>query len=781
MQNDRIPRLVLALALSIGALSALPYFGYRFEYYPGDLRDSRFDMFVLEHGYKWISGQTPHSFLDAPFFYPVRGVISYSDNFLGALPFYAPWRWLGFDRETSFQIWLAIGFLLNFLAATWVFTRLRFHWLAALFGAYVFAFSQAAFAQIGHSQLHYRFAIPLAWYFLYQFLEQFSWKDLLGCLLFVAWQFYCSPYEGYFLTVFLVAFVLVTIIRKPTIRQFVTQATPASVAAQLAVVLGFVGALAVLAYPYMRSAGDPQVFATRWEETITMLPRPVSYLMSWPGNYETGWLYGRADLPLKHEHLMFVGLIPWVCVLFLLFTARKSERNPPVIPAILAMLGIMVLTLYVNGVSLYFALMRVPGVVGIRGVTRWILVLLLPFSIAVAQVVHLCRERLQNTRKLFALAALSLAVAALVLENHVTPYRSPKSEAQARLRALAEKLPVQMPQEAILAYLQPGEGFERQPYDLDAMLLAQDKNVVTVNGYSTRAPKGYRSLRTCADLKIVLDDTAQQNAAFPVHDAAAQVVVLGTAVDAPCKRLNAPRSVQTAPLPDRAFQAKIQVQTVPAVTAASALVANVRVTNESDVLWRAKGLSNEQYAMRIGCRWIDSDAPGPLPGYDNRFDFPYDVPPGDTASLVAALNSPSTPGSYTLECDAVQELVHWFASMGSPTGTLAVLVTGGEGPSVEGFLDFVGDERIAGWAWDKNHPNRPVQVEIYDGDERVATVSADVFRPDLLHANKGNGAHGFTYPNHRDIRNGKAHTVRVLVSGRNFELVGSPKTIMASR
>src|SRR5262249_6958062 len=150
------------------------------------------------------------------------------------------------------------GFLLNYAAAMWVLARLRFHWSAVLLGAYIFAFSQAALAQMGHIQLHYRAAVPLAWYFLYQFLERFSWKDLLGCLFFLAWQFYCGIYDGYFLAVFLAAFTGVMAIRKPVIKNFLAQATRSSLARQGAVGVGFLIALVVLARPYVGATHDPQ-------------------------------------------------------------------------------------------------------------------------------------------------------------------------------------------------------------------------------------------------------------------------------------------------------------------------------------------------------------------------------------------------------------------------------------------------------------------------------------------------------------------------------------------
>jgi len=759
----------------------LPFLGHRLEFYPGDLIDARLNMYLLEHGFKWLSGLTPHSFFDAPFYHPVRRVIAYSDNLLGALPFYVPWRWLGFDRETSFQFWIVAGFLSNYLATVWVFQKMRFHWIAALFGAYVFAFSHVALAHLGHSQLQYRFAIPLAWYFLNQFLEQFSWKDLLACLLFVAWQFCCSLYLGYFLVLFLTAFVLVTIVRKPVIKQYLSHTTLASVAAHTVVLVIFFAVIAALVHPYVEGVRDAELLAVRWQETTDMLPRPVSYLMSSAGNKETGWLSERAEVPMKHEHIMFVGAIPWLCVFFLLFTARKRERNPAVIPAILAMLGIVVLTLYVSGMSLYFILMQVPGVIGIRGVTRSILVLLLPFSVAVAQVVHLSWDKLRNARSSSRLLLLVLAVAAFVVENHTDPYRISKADAQERLRKLKEQLPAKLPRDAILAYLRPEVSFERQPSELDAMLLTQDIDLFTMNGYSSRMPKGYRLLRTCADLKLVLNNTAQQDQVFQLHNPQSQIIVLGSPMDAPCTELNAPASVQTVPLPDSAFRAKLEIRAQPTVPAESEVLAEVRVTNKSDVLWRAMVKSDRKYAIRVGCRFIHKDTQRPLSGYDHRFDLPYDVAPGKVVSTVMDIPAPAMPGAYEIECDAVQEAVHWFHSQGSPLGRSAIIVSKSSEHEavIEGFLDKINKDEIAGWAWDKRQPNSPIQVAIYDGNTLLVTVQADLFRKDLLDSHKGNGRHAFSIPNPIGGLDETEHTIRAFVSEKNIELGDPPKTFTA--
>lgn len=93
---------------------------------------------------------------------------------------------------------------------------------------------------------------------------------------------------------------------------------------------------------------------------------------------------------------------------------------------------------------------------------------------------------------------------------------------------------------------------------------------------------------------------------------------------------------------------------------------------------------------------------------------------------------------------------------------------------LDGSLDVADYQQIAGWAWDKSRPNEPVRVEIYDGPNRIASVTANLFRQDLLDARVGNGAHGFSYRPFTSSQLSGTHTVRAFVSGK--ELVGSPTT-----
>ena len=69
----------------------------------------------------------------------------------------------------------------------------------------------------------------------------------------------------------------------------------------------------------------------------------------------------------------------------------------------------------------------------------------------------------------------------------------------------------------------------------------------------------------------------------------------------------------------------------------------------------------------------------------------------------------------------------------------------GAAPRYEGFLDRVDGQHIFGWARSCEEEGDPVEVEVWDGGRLIASVTADVARPDLQTAGKDGGA-GFVLP-----------------------------------
>src|SRR5438132_10710047 len=109
--------MLLGIALFLLGISLF----FRIDQIPGELVDTRFNMYVLEHGYRWLMHRDS-SFWSAPFFYPAPNVITYSDNHLGSFLFYSVFRILGAGRETAFQLWAVTIFSLNYFV-TWIVLR----------------------------------------------------------------------------------------------------------------------------------------------------------------------------------------------------------------------------------------------------------------------------------------------------------------------------------------------------------------------------------------------------------------------------------------------------------------------------------------------------------------------------------------------------------------------------------------------------------------------------------------------------------------------------------
>jgi hypothetical protein len=102
------------------------------------------------------------------------------------------------------------------------------------------------------------------------------------------------------------------------------------------------------------------------------------------------------------------------------------------------------------------------------------------------------------------------------------------------------------------------------------------------------------------------------------------------------------------------------------------------------------------------------------------------------------------------------------------------------GPDEEamvGGFDVVDANFISGWAWDSRKPDTPIEVDIFDGDKKLTTIRADVFREDLVKEDHiGNGKHAFNYATPQSLKDGKSHTIRVRITGTDKELEDSPKT-----
>lgn len=95
----------------------------------------------------------------------------------------------------------------------------------------------------------------------------------------------------------------------------------------------------------------------------------------------------------------------------------------------------------------------------------------------------------------------------------------------------------------------------------------------------------------------------------------------------------------------------------------------------------------------------------------------------------------------------------------------------------EGHVDLIEDGWVFGWAWNMDNPDGPIEVDIYVDGRREATAVAQLYRPDLETAGKGNGRHGFEVAFPERAKDGVPHRINVCFSGSNQDLYGSPEVV----
>jgi glucose/arabinose dehydrogenase/chitodextrinase len=145
------------------------------------------------------------------------------------------------------------------------------------------------------------------------------------------------------------------------------------------------------------------------------------------------------------------------------------------------------------------------------------------------------------------------------------------------------------------------------------------------------------------------------------------------------------------------------------------------------------------------------------------------------ASTRVISGTPTVDGTFTLTYSATD-------NKHSPVSTtLTLTVSTASAPQTgayEGYLDVINcDGDIFGWVWDAYQPNTPLNIEIRDADNLIATITASLARPDLVSAQKGNGQHGYSYIIPATLKNGQNHSIGMRVQGSTYDLIGSPKTL----
>ncbi len=476
---------VFAVVLIFGLLAVpLSLTQLDLSYFPGDLGDARFNLYLLEHGYQYLQGM--HTwYWNAPFMYPVENVILLSDNLLGTVPIYSVFRCVGFSTLTSFQLWFITLFALNYSAAFLLCRYLVKDWRSAALAAYIFAFSLAIQSQMTHAQVFARFFIPLSILGILKFTETYKTKHFLLAIGSWVGQLYCGIYLGLLSIIPLALCSALLLFRNPRIL-WLQIAKWRWWAVIVTITAINIFAVYKLMWPYYERS--KLLLPTPFTEVFDSLPRPISYFFAKAGSLCWSILDDSGNyLTASWDQQLFPGGM--AILMAALFIVITFVRNKPKKwnSIILAIAGIITFSAFlrIGDFSLYGYIYNIPGFASMRALHRIIGILLIFLAIPVAYSAHWILRLFKNKSQYI----FYLLLALLVVDNFVpakNTYRTQKSIAESRVDGLQEKMKNLMPG-TIISY-EPEFRDLDFAVQIDAMLATQSLHLIAVNGYSATSP-----------------------------------------------------------------------------------------------------------------------------------------------------------------------------------------------------------------------------------------------------------------------------------------------------
>ncbi|PWB75419.1 MAG: hypothetical protein C3F15_06385 [Holophagae bacterium] len=479
--------LVPAIALAVGlVVSCWETLTSGFRLVQGDLGDTRLVNFTLEHSYRWLCGMPlAEDLWSPPIFHPLQHAAFYTDLLFGVAPLYWPWRWLGCEPETAYQLWMISVWSVNFVAAYLLLRRgLRASVVGAAVGAYLFAFASSMMVNIVHQQLVARFFLLAALAGAVATFRQptrprsrsEAWGACSLLWLGVVAQLYTAIYP---LVVFVLAAasaaiwaLLVPRLRTSALTALKHHAVPLIVTAMCAAALS-----APAAIGYATAASE---VGLRPAHRVSY-PRALSWFLTGRTNRLYGDLQARLHLEFDRKPLQNNGLgcVTLAAAAWGLWLGRRRREVQLVL---VSFAGLVFLTVVLPGGWSPWLLVRelLPPAAAMRAVARVGLMTLFPAALGLAIVF----DRLAGARRGVTVVVLALAVAAE--QSHRTKTYD-KQANRVRIASLAWRVPTDA---GSFLFFVEGARWHEHVHD-EAAWVALATGVPTVNGRSGKAPRGW--------------------------------------------------------------------------------------------------------------------------------------------------------------------------------------------------------------------------------------------------------------------------------------------------
>lgn len=509
MKIDQLRGYPRSTALLLGIAGTILYhssqFFSGFDKFFGDRGDARGFVYFCEHWYQSILGKA--SLLNPGIFYPIKRTLAYSDLLFGFAAPYSFFRALGFNMFTSTELMIILlTFLAYCVAFVLLYRTLNFGLVPACAGAMFFAFNSPKFNQLTHLQLQYVLLLPLIFALVITLAKRAETIDqrkaawLLSltavCLnLQLATTFYYAWYFGLWAIIFLLLALAFSASRSFIIGTVRKHWRAFGIGAAV-FLIGFIPIL--LTYLPTIRVGTWY----RFDFVMAMIPDWRSMLSMGDGNFVWGWFYKRVvgdPRPDTWGELMVgIGLVPslaWIALTVASIWLIRKGREVGLVflgVMILATSIFIVLGIKVGGHSLWqFIYQYFPGAGAIRAVSRYMIFLTLPMSIAFAYGLQKALQFANGKR------GLTIAVMVVAAFGVFEQFGVPKvngtgfstTTEQTYLKTMAARLPV----DCKAFYVAPGPNprHSTAEYHYDGMMISSVSHVKTLNASSSQFPRDW--------------------------------------------------------------------------------------------------------------------------------------------------------------------------------------------------------------------------------------------------------------------------------------------------
>jgi hypothetical protein len=460
----------------------------------GDRYDAVISTTILEHWYNVFQGKS--HWTDVQYFYPhVRSIANTDGYFLVGL-LYIPFRLFQLDPFLSGELAIVALKVLGFVGMYWMSRRvfsLPFHW--SILAAVLFTLNNGMTTHSSRSQFATVAVAPFMTVLLWRAVQavkdgnfsKFRWFGALAGLLFGAWCISCF-YVAWFFLYFMIVFSAIAFLcaRQAgwTLLKNLTQRHAGSCLFVLAVALIALGPFLYAYLPKSRETG-----VRDYSDALQYTVMPENILQLGNENLFLGKIYNAILLKFKPDYvpaqeyyntgfgIFLFGLFAAACIHIY---RQERKDNKFILALMLATVVTWLTPLNIGGHSLwYFVFNGIPGAKALRIVSAYYIFLALPI-IAIA-VRYFSRRR-------FPTVFASALVALLIVEELNVPGLSLTRNVEMERIAMPHQPPASCRAFYTSGWADQttlGSPAELYAHNVTAMLIAQQLNIPTVNGFAS--------------------------------------------------------------------------------------------------------------------------------------------------------------------------------------------------------------------------------------------------------------------------------------------------------